>query len=279
MYVSASWAITVVCVVSAVIVLVIRGEEGYGYASKAWNESSDLVIVTAHFAENLDWLLKSKHPVIVCDKPGAKPMKFTADPKCSIVKNRGREASSFLKFIVEYYHRLPRYVAFLHGHETAWHHRLPMSLLDAIDRAKRDQFDFINLNNVKHSKVITDDALSNVKHHAKHLEVGHRGHLFLQKTWSDHFEPILKIPFPTHLQFMCCAQFIVSARAIRRHPLSTYQALYDLVMDPSHRDEWAVATGLEFVWHIIFGESADMCKDSETEKCTEAHYLASRFEV
>lgn len=272
-----SWVIIVSCILSAVIVLASMESDGYG--TKEWDhQSSELVIVTAHFSEKLDWLLKSKYPVIVCDKPGAKPMPFPADPKCSLPTNRGREASSFLKFIVEYYHRLPRYVAFLHGHETAWHHGLSMSLLDAVDRAKRGQFDYINLNNVQHSKVITNEALRHVKHHAKNVQVGHPGHTFLQKNWSRHFEPILKIPFPKHVRFMCCAQFVVSARAIRRHPLSTYKALYDMVMDPSHGDDWPVGAGLEFVWHILFGEPADMCdgKD-EVGECTEAHYLASRF--
>lgn len=263
----------------ATAMAVLLSHHSYGYVPRgSWDESTDLVVVTAHFSEDLDWLLGSRHPVVVCDKPGAMPMPFVADPQCTLTVNRGREVSSFLKFIVEYYDRLPRNVAFLHGHETSWHDGLPMSLLEALDRVKRGKFGYINLNNVQNSKVIDEEALRGVKRHAPHVEVGHLGHLFLQKTWSKHFEPILKIPFPEHLQFMCCAQFIVSAGTIRRHPRTTYRALYDLVMDPAHGDDWAVGAGLEFVWHILFGEPADMCEGQTAEECSPAGYLATRYD-
>ena len=261
----------------AMVAAVLLFHRRFGYVPPAaWDESTDLVVVTAHFSEDLTWLLRSKHPVVVCDKPGAASMPFVPDARCTLTRNRGREASSFLKFIVEYYDRLPRHVAFLHGHETSWHDGLPMPLLDALDRAKRGEFGYINLNNVQHRKVIAKDAVPGVELHLEG-EVGHRGHTFLEKTWSRHFEPILKIPFPKHLQFMCCAQFVVSAQTIRRHPKSTYVALYKLVMDPAHGDEWPVGAGLEFVWHILFGEPADMCEGQPAEECTPAAYLATRF--
>jgi hypothetical protein len=88
-------------------------------------KKSNLVIVTAHYNEDLEWLKKSRHPVVLCDKPGAKSSSFTPDKSCTLNVNRGREASSFLKYIVENYDRLPERIAFIHGHEETWHQRYP----------------------------------------------------------------------------------------------------------------------------------------------------------
>jgi hypothetical protein len=245
---------------------------------QSWDADTELVIVTAHYNEDLSWLLDSEYPVVVCDKPGAASMPFEADPMCSLPLNRGREASSFLKFIVENYDHLPRFVAFLHGHETAHHQLLPFPLLEAIQRAKKHDYHYISLNATISSKRIQD---------------GHGGHVALQKYWDSHFRDIFDgMDFPEHLWFMCCAQFIVSRDAIRHHPRVVYQRLYNLVMDPANGDDWALACAIEFVWHILFGESPDMCSDKGSdcliepcmhdESCTDgpktqSAYVASRF--
>ena len=243
-----------------------------------WNADTELVIVSAHYNEDLNWLLDSEYPVVVCDKPGAASMPFEPDPVCSLPVNRGREASSYLKFIVENYDHLPRFVAFLHGHERAHHQLLPFPLLEAIQRAKKNDYHYISLNATISSKRIQD---------------GHPGHAALQKYWDSHFRDIFNgIDFPEHLWFMCCAQFIVSRAAIRRHPRAVYQRLYNLVMDPSNGDEFDLACAIEFVWHMLFGESPDMCSDKGSdcsiehcmndESCTDgpktqSAYVASRF--
>lgn len=248
----------------------------------AWDAATKLVIVSAHYNEDMDWLMDSKHPVVVCDKPGADRMPFSPDPRCTLAVNRGKEASSFLKFIIEYYDELPEFVAFLHGHEHAWHHRLPFSLLEALDRAKTSDFQFINLNNVQHSKFITQQvADASAKDRAPDVEVAQVGHRFLQEHWQHIFEPLLGIPFPAHLRYMCCAQFMVSRRAIRARPRATYQTLYDMLMDPGYGDDLTLAYAMESMWHVIFGEPPDMCASSSpgrsTDSCTERQYADTRF--
>lgn len=238
----------------------------------------DLVVVTAHFNEDLRWLLDSAYPVVVCDKPGADPMPFPADRSCSLGVNRGREASAYLKYIVSNYHRLPAHVAFIHGHEDAWHHKLPFSLLEALDRARIDTHDYISLNNLQHSKIITAEAAQKHPERARELEVGHGAHHLLKKLWSTHLQPILRRPFPEHLRFQCCAQFIVSSRAIRRHPKAVYQRLLDMVMDPKNGDERSIAIAMEFVWHMLFtGGGPDMCEGGPPERCAASHLLETQF--
>ena len=85
-----------------------------------WDSNTELIIVTSHFTEDLEWLKQSKYPVVVCSKVGAHIPAIPADTKC-IIPNIGNEASSYLKFIITYYDNLPEHVAFIHGHETSWH--------------------------------------------------------------------------------------------------------------------------------------------------------------
>lgn len=233
----------------------------------------DLVIVTAHYKENLDWLKESPYPVIVCDKPGSKKSAFVPNAQCSLTKNIGREASVFLKFVIEYYDALPAHIAFVHGHETAWHQKLPWGVLESIDRARLDTYSYINLNNVRHSKVF-DPAQPYKGRVGPHVEYRHKAHTLLQRYWDSVFGPILNIPFPNHLQFQCCAQFVVSRDAILRHPKDAYVKLYEFVTDSSIGTDWERAVALECIWHVLWSdEGPDMCLTDT--KC--ADYVATHF--
>ena len=238
----------------------------------------EVVIVTSHFNEDLRWLKRSRYPVVVCDKPGARPMPFPADPSCTLGVNRGQEASAYLQYIVANYDRLPGHVAFIHGHEKAWHQKLPMSMLEAIDRARIDKYDFISLNGVQHSKIFSGSAVTNFPRRAQDVEVDHHAHRLLKRLWDLHLRPIFERPFPEHLRFPCCAQFIVSSRAIRRHPKEVYKRLLDMVLDPGNGDSRTVAIAMEWVWHMLFTASGpDMCEGEPPRKCTDSHFLQSWF--
>lgn len=220
------------------------------------SEYKNLVIVTAHYKEDLNWLKKSPWPVVVCDKKGAAPMDFQADPKCSLSENRGREASAFLKYIIEYYDSLPEYVAFIHGHENAWHQE--GDLINAIRRARITHAKYISLNNRIDLKSIEPQAIE----HSEDIEANHPAYKILKKRWSDLFGPILGIPYPEYLRFKCCAQFIVSKDTIRNHSKEDYQKLYEFVMDPKEED-YTTGMAMEFIWHIIFGGNPDMCSNAD----------------
>lgn len=274
MYVMISFLITCCLALLAFLSLMCHFETDSHFVS-----SSDVVIVTSHFKENLNWLRKSKYRVVLCDKPGASSTPFKADTTCSLSVNRGREASSFLKYIVENYDSLPPYIAFIHGHERAWHQKLPFSILEAIDRARKHDFDYINLNNVEHSKIYSKEMVQRMPSYAQNYEVSHIGHHLLKSTWAEVFEPILKIPFPEHLRFMCCAQFVVSSRAIRKHPKEAYQKLLDFTLEgPDMRSDWARGVAIEFIWHLLLGgEAADRCSNAPAGECGPDHYLRTRF--
>jgi hypothetical protein len=110
---------------------------------KTWDTDSELVIVSSHYNEDLKWLKKYKTPVIVCGKDGEKESAITSSPTCK-TKNSGREASSYIKFIYENYDNLPKYVAFIHGHETAWHQK--EDILDILEKREYLNNEYYGLN-------------------------------------------------------------------------------------------------------------------------------------
>lgn len=95
-----------------------------GSGQRPWTGDTDLVVVAPHVkptkhmrgekhSSRLEWLVKQDDlPVVLCPTCVAE-----ADPVCSIESSMGGEASVYLAFIVYNYDRLPRAVAFLHGHE------------------------------------------------------------------------------------------------------------------------------------------------------------------
>ena len=249
------------------------------------HSNAELIIVTAHYNEDLAWL-KHQHefPVVVCDKVGAGAIPFSPDSKCSLKVNRGREASSFLKFIIEYYDDLPRHIAFVHGHEFADHQKLPFGIIEGIRRAKKHDFDYISLNARAHynhlhnTSTARSDSNANNVVDASHW-FSHPGHHFLRRHWDSHFAGILGGDFPEHLGYMCCAQFVVSRRAIRRHPKEAYMRLYELVMDQTKGTDYEAAVAIEFIWHILFGEKPDRWSaGTYRNESSSTAYVASRFE-
>lgn len=209
--------------------------------SKRWNSNSDLVIVTAHFKEDLDWLRKSGMPLVICSKDNA-PFQRDADPRC-MLPNHGREASSFLKFITSFYDELPKRIAFVHGHEYAWHQRF--EILSAIRCAKRDK-PFVSLNVM----FMDDRNMSNPTY------------IGIKDLWNDHFKPFLKIDFPQRVYHDCCAQFVVSREAVRRIPKRAYEHWLQLLLDTPN--DSVLSVQFEYLWHIIFGENVILTVDPKS---------------
>ena len=208
-------------------------------------DPTDIIIVTAHYTENLKWLLKARVPVVVCSKDSAASSGFKPNESCTMM-NVGREASAYLKFIISHYDDLPKHVAFIHGHENAWHQKLPFGLLHAIqDCALVDEHDYIPLNDKYFER--TTGQINTLA-----MDI-------LRNMWGEHFLPYIKRKFPENLKHDCCAQFIVSRGAILKHPKSTYEHWLTLFTDSQfyskyQYDDYSLGLVFEFIWHIIFGE-------------------------
>lgn len=219
-------------------VLVVN--EDYVDSPVKWHTNTDIVIVSSHYNENLAWLRKSPYPVVVCSKKGANTPEISIDPKCTMDFNKGKEYTSYIKFIIEYYDNLPEFVVFLHGHENAWHQN--MHILDAIRCAKKREYGYISLNNTIFPKL--------------EWSTGNDGYDMLASLWENHFKQYLNMEMPEYFYHDCCAQFIVSRDRIRLRSKAAYRHWYNLVFQINN--DYHLALAFEIVWPVIFGEQSDI---------------------
>jgi len=193
-----------------------------------------LVIVTSHYNEDLNWLKQSKWPVVVVDKEGADP---TDLPVQYTIPNKGFETSSYLKYIVENYDNLPDHIAFLHGHETAWHQFHDRGLLELIEAARIDKYGYIPLCNFMgwyafaHPSDVEEDRMDMVT------------------SWEKFgFPERLKPPHYFMFRIPLGAQFIVAKERILAHPKQDWQRWFELV------DSKNGSVFFEHIFHVLLGE-------------------------
>jgi hypothetical protein len=159
-------------------------------------------------------------------------------------QNIGRESTSYLEFIIRHYDNLPQYVAFLHGHETAWHQK--EDVLHRLNTFSPDTCmkNYISLN--KHW-LWKDEGKTNP-------DMERDDKLGYLDVWKEWFEKELG-PAPSreaYFQHDCCAQFIVSRKAILRHKKESYKRWHKFLSDEKE-NYWRTIL-FEHVWHMIFGE-------------------------
>lgn len=159
------------------------------------------------------------------------------------IPNKGRETSAYLKFIIDNYHQLPKYMAFIHGHEKAWHQRIKpyTNLLDYIKNCiKYKEFGFISLNNY----FINDRREVNPYF------------VEFQNMWDILFKPYLNRKSPKYLYQDCCAQFVVSRDRILKNDKKVYEFWFDYIMnkDPYNNNGFTIGIIFEYAWPLILGE-------------------------
>jgi hypothetical protein len=193
-----------------------------------------LEIVTSHWKEDLTWLLESPWPVNLIDKEGADPSPFV--PKY-VIPNKGQETSVYIKYIIENYDNLPDHVAFIHGHENAYHQCHDRPLIEVIRGAQREIHDFISLNNFFRLYPFLDESEEYMKIETYWRLLG----------FKEEDKPVRD----TMLEVPIGAQFIVSREAIRRYPKTEWSRWYNMIMNESANQ---LPLFFENIWHIIFGQ-------------------------
>lgn len=165
------------------------------------------------------------------------------DDACRAPTNSGREASAYLRFVIEYYDNLPDYIAFLHGHEHGWHQKYPGSLFEAIKHVKKEEYDFISLNllPVVVAKPAGDPYWS-----------------VIHSVWPRFFEPYVGKPVPAQVEMVDVgAQFLVNKARILKYPKEQWKQWLDLTQNQNilgfHEFRY-MPWVFEYTWHAIFGE-------------------------
>jgi hypothetical protein len=181
------------------------------------------VAVIAKYKEDISWLTDLKCKYVVYDKSKDIP-------------NIGREAETYLRYIIEHYDTLPEYVMFLQGHP----------------------FDHLNIGTIQYlNKAINTAYPPNCV-----VPLGIMRHFWTDRpvNASKSFRALFDAEPPPAFFHVTGAQYIVSRSCILNHPKKFYETVrqvlvdtYDLIELPNNSlvCPWA----LEALWPCIFNVS------------------------
>lgn len=213
-------------------------------------------LVVAKYNEDTSWLGNLPAGVKVVTYQSKNP----GEPH--FVENFGNEASKYLRYIIDRYDDLPEYAAFVQAGRQDWHDPLPKDET----LARWDWETPLRSDGVAY---LPTSAPCSIEDSGERGEQG--GSLqasqmqAVREAWPQVFEQELG-PLPRRWVTQCCAQFEVTRSAVRQHPKSFYQRLFDWVMrhdkalftqrgagksshDSRRRDAGHV---LEATWVLIF---------------------------
>lgn len=200
------------------------------------------VIVGSHFNEDLRWL--KKVPLIKYiyshTTPSQIPESLRNDPSFNLrfIPNTGREASSYLSYIVDEYDNLPKEIAFIHSHERAWHQSadLERELLSPFTTKKRG---FHGMNRTRFNWETADPI---VQHSLRIVPM-----IIKSKRIPD--------CSVSGVRSDCCAQFITTREKIREISKEDWFNLLRYITNLEQETNNPKIGGfvLEYTWHILLG--------------------------
>ncbi|KAI9665550.1 MAG: hypothetical protein M1831_001693 [Alyxoria varia] len=226
--------------------------------------------------ENVDWL----HEL----KPDWTPYIYTAssppEPGYPLRPPgyRGREAITYLSFIIDNYDSLPPYVAFVHAGATQWHNDILGPDTSAILRNIR--FDMVDRRGYVNLRCKHDPGCPVGVAPFDPTDIDIRGK-DIRAYFVDVYMELFNVPsseVPHEIGNVCCGQFVVSRQRIRDRPKSDYERMRRWALESSVTHSFGVGWVFEKVWHIIFGMEAKYCPDVEAEHAGKSSSLLERLE-
>ncbi len=182
-------------------------------------KNNNVVIVIAHYNEDLNWIHNLEYPYIVISKGGLQKEQ---------IPNKGNEASSFLEYIINNYDNLSEYTLFVHGHRTSWHHKTNTD--ERVNKKLLFNKPYYNINELK-----MDKQLVNNEEYIKMLE----------KNCNINYDRKNKHTYRAG------AQFYVHKDLILRNSKQVYQDFHNYLMN-SKIGSFSTGRFFEYTWHIIF---------------------------
>jgi hypothetical protein len=169
---------------------------------------------------------------------------------------RGREASAYLSYVIDFYDHLPEYSIFVHAFPEQWHN---------------DLFGPYTLNTLKNIRFESIDAYGYVNLRCQHnpgcptgvyplspSQVDIENH-DIRAYFSDAYQQIFSVTadkVPDAIGNVCCGQFAVSRDRIRARPKEDYERILDWIATTKLTNDFGVGWVMEKLWHIIFGMDA-----------------------
>ncbi|KAI9863973.1 MAG: hypothetical protein M1824_006011 [Vezdaea acicularis] len=182
-------------------------------------------------------------------------------------KNKGREATVYLSYIIDNYDSLPDVVLFFHAHQTAWHNNILLNL-DSQLTIRRLSSERVVRTGYFPARCHRDPGCPDWIHldrpEADYDDFKRKEErYFTSKIWTE-LHPL--DPVPPALSQPCCAQFAVSRERIRSNPVSRYVMYRDWLMRTTLDDEMSGRV-MEYIWQYIFTGFPEFCPVQHTCYC------------
>ncbi|KAL4444198.1 hypothetical protein ABPG75_011935 [Micractinium tetrahymenae] len=202
---------------------------------------SMLVVLAAH-GENTSWALNSgvKIPIKVYTNSNDSSVPIAA----GVLSGRGKEARSYIAAILEHWDHLPDAVAFMHAHRDSWHNFLGDTHTNSEWRLKNLRWP-VNQNYVDLTckEPIHDIGILRTDLASPSLGTD------IAYAWKEHFNRYLGLYPPKTIVTPCCAQFLVTRKAIQKHPREFYEGMIRW-MDSTLTEKPELV--MEYLWQIMF---------------------------
>lgn len=193
------------------------------------------IIVISRYKKNVNWtrkFIENGFRVLVYDHQKKE------DNPYYVKENKGREASVYLKYIIDYYDYLTPYTIFLQDEDKSWHHQgsLVQNVLDYMyTSGKSDKF--YNFNNRCLARIKSNNLYPMMKDYFQKFLEPYIGNIEKYGNWT--------------VGYKCCAQFIVHRDYIHKYPHEMYQNMYKYMMNDKH-DEKAKGHMFEWTLHLLY---------------------------
>jgi hypothetical protein len=189
-------------------------------------------LVVCRYNENTDFLVGlTKFRTLLYEKENEKN-------KYNIVKNKGHEATVYLKYIIDHYDKLSEYTIFIHCHEHSWHHS--GSIVDIINNNLNKPHTLTNLNNFYLGNMNNLDNTT--------CDFG----IFFRKFILPATGKNLLYPNFTH-GVLGCAQFIVHKSRILLHSKLFYENIFNWLLETEIDNYWT-SRFLEWTWDLFWNK-------------------------
>lgn len=181
-------------------------------------------ILVAHYKRDLGWInrINKDFNVIIYS---------TSDPNYNYVKNKGMDASMYLKYIIDNYYNLPDKTLFVHHHEMDWTQDYDLPFI--INNLNWECDDYFSICARKYYGDL-------FFHYPQHK-------IDMKNIWNI-FSGYLD--FPDCLFYYAGTQFCADKKVLLQYPIEFWVNLFNWVMTVSLPDGF-VGRVFEWSWHYI----------------------------
>ena len=235
-------------------------------------KQSKALVVAARSRETVQWIEDVepdwiKYPYILSENDNP-------NSTLSVPANNGNEAMRYLTFIIDNYDSLPDFIAFRHGHGSAWHQRFDSAIeINNLNLTTVRLRGYQNFNCVgvwgcdEHINLAEKQRTENASSSQTKRLLSARSAPEVDAAIYENWDTWFGVPMPEDVTGPCCAQFAVTKEAVYGRTKEKYVEWRQwLVASPLT----AFHSGMVFerLWHVIFGMPAVLCQEDEQCWCS-----------